>query len=115
MKKLLIGISILFVGGISWALGPGVWKSSNTATADTAQKLCNQTASARRGVFHGACVNTGAAGTLTIYNSSSTAVSPIAAINTANLACLYYDVFMSSGIVYTNSATGNVTMMFDCY
>jgi hypothetical protein len=113
MKKLLAIFAAIALPAMVMA-NPVVWRSSNTATADTAKALCTQ-GNPRRGVVHGACVNTGVAGTLTIYNSSSTAANPIAAINTANAICTYYDVLMSSGIVYTNSATANVTIMYDCF
>lgn len=124
MKKLIIfGISVLAVT-VAFAFEP-MWKSSNTATADTTQSLClSQTylvgtstvSSGGHGIFHGACVNTGAAGTLTIYNSSNTAINPIAAINTAAVVpCALYDVGVSSGLTYTNSATANVTILYQCY
>ena len=113
MKKILSIVAALSIPVIAMA-APAVWRSSNTATADSTKQLCTQ-GTPRRGLFHGACVNTGAAGTLTVYNSSSTAANPVAAINTAAAICLYYDVALSSGLVYTNSATANVTLLYDCY
>lgn len=113
MKKLLALVAAILLPGIVMA-NPVVWRSSNTATADSTKALCTQ-GNPRRGVLHGVCVNTGTAGTLTIYNSSSTAANPIAAINTTNALCNYYDVVTSSGLVYTNSATANVTIMYDCF
>jgi hypothetical protein len=117
MKKFLLLVASIFgMSSFSFAVANNVWTSSNTATADTAQVLCSQANTARHGVFHGACVNTGAAGTLTIYNSSSTAVNPIAAINTAAVVpCALFDAGMANGIVYTNSSTANVTLLYTCY
>lgn len=126
MKKALFLaiISILAATSFSFAF-EDTWLSSNTATADTTKILCQSTSYTvgvstiivgGHGIFHGACVNTGAAGTLTVYNSSSTAVNPIFAMNTAAVVpCSLYDVNMSSGLVYTNSATANVTMLYSCY
>jgi hypothetical protein len=119
MKKILA--ILLLTGGLAQAAQP-VWLSSNTATADTTQNLCKGLSNAsgffsnNHGIFHGACINTGVAGTLTIYNSSATATSPIAAINTGTAQpCSLYDVSISSGLTYTNSATANVTILYQCY
>lgn len=121
MKK-IVGIACLtaffvfMVWVFSYASGP-VWSSSNTATADTTQALCTKTflSSWPHGIVHGLCVNTGAAGTYTIFNSSAAAIQPLAAIDTTAKGCQYYDVQMSSGVTYTNSATANVTLLYSCY
>ena len=117
MKKILFFLAFALLGAqTAHAISMDVWLSSNTATADTAQTLCNQQNQTRHGVLHGVCVNTGAAGTFTVYNASSTAANPIAAINTAAVVpCMFYDVMVSSGLVYTNSATANVTVLYQCY
>lgn len=114
MKRLFLILALIIPASFSHA-DYRIYRSSNTATADTAQAVCRQVKASRHGLLRGACVNTGVAGTFTIYNASSTAVNPVAAINTTNAGCFFYDVAMSSGIVYTNSATANVTLLYDCY
>ena len=130
MKKILAIIaSFLMFSSQCFALDTDVWLSSNTATADTTKNLCpgipysvasssyttNTYTSGNHGIVHGVCINTGAAGTLTVYNSSATATSPIAAMNTAAAApCSFFDVAVSSGLTYTNSATANVTILYQC-
>lgn len=101
----------------SGAAANNVWLSSNTVTADTAQALCTQPNMTRRGIFHGACVNRGAVNsTVAIYNSSATAVVPIATIQTSTaMPCSIYDVLASSGITYTTSSTADVTILYTCY
>lgn len=113
MKKLLAIFAAITLPAVAMAVS-AVWTSSNTATADSTKALCTQ-GTQSRAVLHGACVNTGVAGTLTLYNARSTAANPVAAINTANAGCFYYDVVTSSGLVYTNSATGNVTILYNCF
>jgi hypothetical protein len=116
MKRFILAVILSFVAGVSWAVSD-VWQSTNTATADTAKSLCSNSGSIfsrAHAVVHNVCVNTGAAGTFTIYNSSAVAVNPVAAINTAAAICMEYDVSLSSGLSYTNSATANVTMTYIC-
>lgn len=117
MKKFIVGALIgfftLFLGGHSYAIDLSVWISSNTATADTTKSLC--TTYTARGILRGACVNTGVAGTLTLYNSNATATNPVAAIDTSTKGCQFYDVAAMSGVTYTNSATANVTILYQCY
>src|SRR5665213_2267309 len=107
MKKLVAILLSLFAGAsLAFAVNQSVWLSSNTATADTTKNLCpgisytvasssytsQSYTSGNHAIFHGACINTGSAGTLTIYNSSATATSPIAAINTTTAQpCSLYD------------------------
>lgn len=114
MKKLLAVLMVMF--SVAWVhASPTIYKSSNTATVDTAQALCPNGKASRHGMVHSVCVNTGAAGTLTLWNAFGTGANPIAAVNTANAICLTYDVTTSSGLSYTNSATANVTIAYDCY
>lgn len=126
MKKLIIALASFFMlSTVSFALQTDVWISSNTATADTTKNICagipyvvngSTFTSGSRGVFHGVCINNPTAGTLTVYNSSATATSPIAAINTSSAAvCSFFDVATSSGLTYTNSATANITLLYQCY
>lgn len=112
----------------SQAVDADVWLSSHTATADTTKNLCVATnylvgtstlTTGGRGVFHGACVNSGvAASSLTVYNSSGTATAavPIAVIQTSTaMPCSLYDVGVSSGLTYTTSGTADVTILYQCY
>lgn len=126
MKKIFILIISFWMGSsLVLAVANNIWLSSNTATADTTQNLCpgktyvvgtSTVTEGNHGVFHGVCINTGSAGTFTVYNSSATATSPIAAINTATAQpCSLYDVGVSSGLTYTNSATANLTILYQCY
>lgn len=108
---------------------PQVWISSHTATADTTKILCQSNTfvvagstftNGGKGILHSVCVNDASAGsgTVTIYNSSSTAVNPVAIIRSTSAVssgCNMYDVYMSSGLVYTNSATNDVTITYECY
>lgn len=112
MKRILLAGVLIFSTVSAYAVG-SVWTSSNTATADTGKGLC--VAGSPRALLHTACVNTGSAGTLTLYNAKASAANPVAAINTAAALCLTYDVALSSGLSYTNSATANVTMTYSCY
>lgn len=115
MKRFILAGILFLIPGICHATSTQIWRSSHTASADTAQKLCNQQNTSRHGILGSVCVNTGAAGSLTIYNSSSTAANIVAVIDTTAKGCNRYEVYTSSGLVYTNSATADVTMMFDCY
>ena len=124
MKRLFLAMGFILGLGLGAMATPSVWKSSNTATADTTQVLSTPTnylvgtstiREGGHGVYHGICINTGTAGTFTIYNSSASAANPIAATSTASVGCLTYDVGISSGLTYTNSATANVTVLYMCY
>ena len=92
------------------------WLSSTTATADTTKNVCMS----KRGVFHGVCVSspTALASTYTVYNSSASAINPIAVIDATGRGCYYYDVVASTvnkGLTYSNSSTANVTLLYNCY
>lgn len=118
MRKLFLAILIAGISGSYVFADIGsIWISSNTATADTTQNLCKpkQGNTTARGLFHGARINTGGAGTLTVYASSASATSPIAAINTAAVASLDYDVIVSSGLTYSQTGTANITLLYQCY
>lgn len=118
-RKLIFVLAALF--GASLAYADGVWQSSHTATADTALALCTQTGGrARRGVLHGVCVNKADAGTITIYDSSSTANAALieAVIQSTSAVqggCKLFDIYLSSGLVYTNSAATDMTILYQCY
>lgn len=118
MKKIVLLLALISLFQAScFAIRADVWISSNTATADTTKALCNNTfpSSWPHAILHGICVNTGSAGTFTLYNSSASAIQPIAAIDTTAKGCQNYDVQLSSGLTYTNSATANVTVLYQCY
>lgn len=115
MRKIIAALSLVMIPSFLFAV-PAVWVSSNTATADTTKNLCiSRSGTSPRGMFHGARVNTGSAGTLTIYASSATASNPIAAINTAAVASLDYDVAVSTGLTYSQTGTANITLLYQCY
>lgn len=114
MKRFLISLLVLL--SVSTVYAVDVWRSSTTATADTTKSLCNTARPlSGRGMVHNVCVNTGAAGTFTVYNSSAAAVNPLAAIDTTAKGCTEYDVMLTSGVTYSNSATANVTLTYACY
>lgn len=112
----LLGFFIFSVSTVSWCI-TNIFISTNTATHDILQVLCSQYAPGLNvnGIVHTICVNTGVSGTFTLYNSSASVVNPVAAINTSTVGCQIYDVVLSSGITYTNSATANVTVSYQCY
>lgn len=119
MKKILAGLFILAVPVSAFAAFGGVWRSSYTTTADTAQSLCSDSGTGkRRGILHGVCVGVSGTGTISVYNAYNTAVNPVAVISssgTVSAGCSAYDVDMSSGIVYTVSSAGNrVTFLYQC-
>ncbi len=85
-----------------------VWLSSYTETADTTQRIACSTVVNGGGCFlHSIVVDSTGTTTafLTIYNSSSTAVNKFAFINTMQQGPYVYDVYLSSGLVYTNAGT----------
>jgi len=131
MKKIL-GISLIvgFFSFMAWAFSYAVqpvWLSSHTATADTTQILCPSrtfvlgTSTITEGghaILHGVCVNDANSGTISIYNSSSTAVNAVAVIRSTTAAtsgCQFFDVQMSSGLVYTTSQPNDVTFLYGCF
>lgn len=117
MKKQILAVSVLlFMAGFANAIG-SVWTSSHTATADTTKSLCG-TNKKTRGLLHTVCVNDGAGGTITVYDSVITAANIVAVIRSTgavNAGCLLYDVAMSSGIAYTTSSANDVTFSYSCY
>lgn len=118
MKKILIFLGLVFGTIPLFAAMGDIWKSSYTATADTAQSLCASSGTGkRRGFLHGVCVDDGGPGsTISVYNAYATAVNPVAIIFSTAAAgnCMNFDVEMSSGIVYTKSSGSNVTFTYAC-
>ena len=126
MKKVLAVVALLSVSTLLFAAGGNIWRSSNTAVADTTLNLCkgitqlvgtSTITTGNHGIFHGACVNRGlSGGTLAIYNSSASATSPIATISVSTpMPCSVYDVGISSGLTYTNSGTADITILYQCW
>lgn len=123
MKKLILVLGLIAVTGVCWAANPSVWRSSFTNTADTTKNVCGNDAGIvtnRRGFFHGVCVSSSAAtnGTVTVFNSSASAINPIAVVNTVTGGCSYFDVVASTfakGLTYSTTGSGNVTLLYDCF
>lgn len=111
MKRLLwIGI-LMVLGAASVHAAGTVWTSSNTATG-TSGGLC---VSGAKGFIHGVCVNTAAATSLTLYNSSWTTTGrSIGAIDTSVNGCKYYDTIFPAGLYLSKTGTGSVTILYDC-
>lgn len=133
MKKILgitgfIGFFSFMAWSLSYAYQP-VWRASHTATADTTQILCRGTqylvagstiTNGNLGILHGVCVNDAGAvsGAITIYDSSSTATNAFAVLRATaavNQGCMFYDVQVSSGLVYTTGAANDVTFLYTCF
>ena len=102
-----------------------VWLSSNTAAVTAATNtLCGQqnyaitgTSVALRGVLHGVCVNTAAAGNIQVFASSFTGINPITGIysTATQVPCNFYDSESVSGLSYSKVGTGDVTILYQCY
>lgn len=86
---------------------PIVWSSSYTATNDTAGRIvCNTVPGGGGCRFHGVVVaSTGTVSSITIYNSSSTAVNTVTVIDTDTQGPYIFDIYLSSGLVYTTAGT----------
>jgi hypothetical protein len=84
---------------------PVVWLSSYTDTNDTTGRISCSTVIGQGGCrFHGIVVDSsGTASSIIIYNSSSTAVNTFTTINTTTQGFYPFDVYLSSGLVYTTS------------
>lgn len=123
MKKVLFTFSILSLAGFAWAI-PQVWRSSFTNTADTTKNLCgndNGIVTNRRGILHSVCVSSNTAGTdvITVYNSSASAINPIAVIDgSSSENCYTFDVIattVTKGLTYSKTGTSSVEILYDCY
>lgn len=119
MKKIAaIVISILWMSSFGFAISDAIWYSSHTATADTTKAICNQTfgSSQPHAVLHGVCVNTGAStSSFSVFNSSASSANPVAVIDSTTKGCQLFDIYLSSGLSYTNSSTADVTIAYSCY
>lgn len=116
IRRLVVSIFVLSMAGAAHAFTPVVWKSSFTPSAVTTKNLCvNQ-----NGFLHSVCVSspTAAPSLVSVYNSSGSAVNPIAIIDGTKYGCFEYDVLASTankGLTYSNSSTANITIMYQCY
>jgi hypothetical protein len=115
MKKIILTIGMVtLISSLALATEVAIWIASHTATADTTKQLCTGS-TPNHGIIHGVCVNTSGAGTMTIYNSSYTAVNIMTALTTTTTGCFYYDMFLSSGVVYSKTGTADSTILYQCY
>lgn len=113
MKKIIFA-GLFLMSSLAYA--ETVWRSSFTASSDTAQNLCN---SGRHGTLHSICVGTASSGTITVLDSrgGSVANSTFTVMSsTAGMTggCRVFDVVASSGINYTSSGA-SVTFLYNCY
>lgn len=123
MKRLILAFGLLMTVKVLWAGSPpSVWISSFTTAPVTTQNLCGVHAGIttnRRGFFHGVCTSSGATnGFITVYNSSGSAINPMAIVNSISQGCQYFDVVASTvnkGLTYSTVGGGNYTILYDCY
>ena len=124
MKKIL-GISLI-VGfmccSFSYAVAPVLWKSSQTATADTTQPLCGQFLSGTstvtyHAILYNVCISSPVTGSaVTLYNSSYTATTNgTGYISAANEGCLTFNTVYPKGLMYTTTGSANIIIGYDCY
>lgn len=84
-----------------------LWLSSYTATNDPGNRIaCNTVPNGGGCKLHSIVVaSTGSYSTLTIYNSSSTAVNTFTTIRTDLQGPYVFDVYLSSGLFYSTAGT----------
>ena len=83
-------------------------KFNNTKTGTTAVLRTGQAK------LHRVIVNNGAAGTFTIYNNSAASGAEVAIIDTTNPVSLDFGgLILDVGLTIVNSATGNVTVIYE--
>lgn len=95
-----------------------VWLSSNSAVNISTTPLCNTVGGGPiRGVLHGVCINTAAAGNVQIFNSSATATNTITGLysTATQVPCNFYDVAVTSNISVNHNGTGDVSILYQCY
>lgn len=97
MKKVLLALLVGLLSGP--VLADNLWRSSFTATNDTAQKITG--AVSLNGVVVSSASVAGA--TLLIYDSLSSANNLIARVSLTSLGDYTFNVKLSSGLVYTTS------------
>jgi hypothetical protein len=116
MRYIFIVIALFSLSSFSLASGDAVWRSSHTATIDTAQTPCPVT---KKALLHAVCINNAdGAGVITLYDARASATNSFAVIRaTAAVAagCSAYDVQLSSGFTYSKTAVDDVTFTFGCY
>jgi hypothetical protein len=64
------------------------------------------------GVLEGFVINTGAAGTATLYNNASGTGSKIAVINTASQGSLRYGLRFDTGLSVVQTGTADITIVY---
>jgi hypothetical protein len=114
MKRFLGIIALLLLAGSVHA-AESVWKSSNTATAESSAVLCGQ---GKRGhLFSVAVSSAGAAQSgITVYNSSFTTTTDfVGPIDTRAQVQYGYRTPMVKGMMYTKTGTAQVQILYDCY
>lgn len=125
MKKLFLVIGLLFcLKSNSHALQAPVWLSSNTTVNESTVTLCGQfvvngASEALRGILHGVCVNTAAAGYLQVWGSTFTfngATSITGTLTTATQQpCNFYDALSVGGLAVNKVGTADVSLLYTCY
>lgn len=106
LLTLTLGVSAFVMADVSTTAT--MWLSSRTATNDTAVRIpCSTVPNGGGCRLHGVLVGVpGTASTITIYNSSSTAVNTFAVLTTTTSVFYPFDVYLSSGLVYTTAGAG---------
>lgn len=125
IKRLILAVALICVSVPTVVLAWDTWRSSYTATIDTTKNLCGTDAGlvgpTRRGFLHSVCISSSAfqTDTITIYNSSGTAINPLTTIDgTAYEGCFNYDVVASTinkGLTYSKTGGAIVQIQYDCY
>lgn len=116
MKKLILAFFILACAGKLMADNPSVWVSSNTATADSNQKLCTR----GRAFFHGVIISSGVANaTLTVVNSTMTPTKSWV-IDSSAKGSYFFDTIavttnVPAGFAYTTVGTAQTNILYQCY
>lgn len=86
---------------------PGFFKFYNFTAANAGQII--KTGS---GALQGVIINTGGAGTITLYDGVSTGGTKIGIINTAAQASLYYGVAFTTGLFAVVTGTEDITVTY---
>ena len=120
MKKSLLAVLILALAHSSaQAIQSTVWLSSNSAVNTSTAPLCNTVGSGGsiRGILHGICINTAAAGNIQVFNSSGTATNTITGLysTATQVPCNFYDVVVTSNVSVNKNGTADTTVLYLCY
>lgn len=119
IKRFVFTVLVLFLAFEAvYAFQTTVWNSSNSAVNISTTALCTETgATGIRGVLHGVCINTAAAGSVQVFNSSGSATNPITGVysTATQVPCNFYDVAVTSNISVNHNGTADITVLFQCY